>query len=111
MSLILPIKLKNTSASRAAQEIRDKVQANWLGMVSAQIEIFERLWKSKEYGAQEVLDELGSDATQLFQLGAANVGTILSVKPDALTEAQWKPPFLVEFNADGTVKITDKPNS
>jgi len=111
MSLIQPVIVSDTPATRMAKEIRARVQTNWAGMIQAQIDIYDRLWKSQEYTPQAVLDALGTDATQLFQLGAVNVGAILTIKPDALTEEQYKPPFVCTFNPDGTVTVTTTPNT
>jgi hypothetical protein len=110
MSLIQPIDPVLTPAQKAAQEIRANVQHVWSTMVQRQIDIFKRVWLSGDYTPQQVLDELGADAAQLFQLGAANVATILGIDPTALTEGQWKPPFVVQFNEDGTVTVTETPN-
>lgn len=52
--------------------------------------------------------ELGADAVQLFQLGSANVETILSIDSTALLEGYWTPPFIVRLNGDGTVMVTDE---
>lgn len=78
-------------------------------MVLGQIDIFRLVWSAPDATPQQVLDELGADAAQLFQLGAANVATILGIDPSALTEGQWKPPFVVNFNEGGTVTVTETP--
>jgi hypothetical protein len=105
MSLILPVEPVLTPAQTAAAAIREQVQRTWRTMVLGQIDIFAKVWKSGDYTPQEVLDELGTDAAQLFQLGAANVTTILTIDPTALAEPDWKPPHEVTLNPDGTVTV------
>jgi hypothetical protein len=80
-------------------------------MKTSQVSIFAKVWKSGAYTPQQVLDELGADAAQLFQFGAANVATILGIDAGALAESDWKPPVVVDFNGDGTVTVTETPNS
>jgi hypothetical protein len=111
MSLISPPQSPELTPSQtAAAQIRQQVQAVWSAMVLGQIDIFRLVWSAPDATPQEVLDELGTDAAQLFQLGAANVATILGIDAAALSDNQWKPPFVVDFNQDGTVTVTETPN-
>lgn len=110
MSLIQPVTPDTTPAALAALAIREQVQNTFQAIVLNQKEIFRKVWKSPDYSPQEVLNKLGTDAQQLFQLGALNVMTILQTDPSALLESEWKPPFVVEFPGDGTAIVTSTPN-
>ena len=78
-------------------------------MIDTQIGSFDLVWHNSQATPQEVMDALGTDGVELFENAAALVQCILTVKHDALTEYNWKPPFVYVPNNDGTVTITNTP--
>lgn len=105
MSLITAPFETPSPAKIAADIIRSNSFGLWRRMVETQINTFDLVWRNTYATPQEILNELGGDAAELFQHAAALVQCILTVNPTALTEAQWKPPVTVTPNPDGTVTL------
>ena len=104
MSLIDP-NSNLTAAQKTARIIRLSAVRLHSVMLSSHQEIFNALWETPGVDAQDVLDEFGTDATSLFDSGAAAVGILLSQNPTCLTEVQYLPKRIPTFNPGGTVTL------
>ena len=105
-----PQKLEPTEAVRNAESVKRLANKGTDALLASVIRSMAKIWVSE--APQDVLDELGTDAKELFELNANTVQflfTELTGKRDAqlaeITEIlATVPPYTV--NEDGTVTIT-----
>lgn len=109
MSLLQSPQLNRPTSEIVKEQIQSLIPNLFTQIKSTQQTIFRLVWHNTRLTPQEVCDALGTDAQQLFELGADNVALILKYDSSFPT-SNWKPPFVVQFNGDGTVTITDTPN-
>lgn len=64
--------------------------------------LFGLVWKHPKLTPQQVLDAIGTDAVQLFTLGALLQATILEASPQTILPSV---PNQIVFNVDGTIKV------
>lgn len=110
MSLLPKLIEDRTPAQIAADEIRTAIGSLVAKMVSTQKTIFHKLWKPEApLITQDILDALGPDAAQLFELGSVNVEMILRLyagaEPPVITPDEYVPPKPYTIHEDGTVTL------
>lgn len=110
MSLLPKIVDDRTPAQIAADEIRAAIGELAEKMVSSQKTIFHKLWRPESpLITQDILDALGTDAAQLFELGGVNVQTILQLYANAekpvLSPDEYVPLKPYTIHEDGTVTL------
>ncbi len=76
------------------------------GLIGVYSDIAKRVWDNQQgLTPQEVMDALGTNAADLFQLSALLVTTVNTAKPGTLDGEQ---PYEFTINPDGTVTVGAK---
>lgn len=101
-----PVLTKEQLTKRTNQQIRVLLNNQFRQIIQVTNQVAELVWNNAEgLTPKEVVDALGTDAVQLFQIGAVMAGAINAITPNTLpTEA----PYNVTINQDGSVTVGDK---
>lgn len=106
-----------TVAQKAAKRIRSASARLHALMLNSHQEIYQALWETPTsppaepndpptyINAQDILNELGTDAAALFVAGGKAVEILLGQNAAALTEAQYLPKRAPTINVNGTVTL------
>lgn len=99
---------QQTPAGEVALQIRRIVASTWNRMRYAQEECHRLLWDHPEgINPQEILDALGTDAADLFAVGADLSELILKHDPE-FPLSRVQPPVPPVFEPDGKVKLPEQ---
>lgn len=90
---------------QAALEVRRQSAYLQSAMLTAHQQIYQTVWSNPNATPQEILDEIGTDAADLFIAGSKLVDIVLTQNPAALTEEQYLPKQAPTLNPDGTVTL------
>ena len=96
-----------TQAQKLKEFISSIKQSNKvaLDMLKKSHEInFNNIWNNPSFTPQEIFDEFGTDAVQLFQVSSATQEFIKMCDPDYEILV---PPVEFTINEDGTVTVTE----
>jgi len=74
-------------------------------LIRATKNTFKNVWYNPEATPQEIFNEFGTNASIIFNDHAAAVQCVLTIKPRALTPADYTPPFEYTINQDGSVTV------
>ncbi len=97
---------------RAAKNIINSVQSAHTTLLNTQKNVFKAVWNNPQgLTAQQVLDALGSKASELFLVGSKTVDFLLSLEADVIKPDEFLPYKEVVINANGTVTVTNTPNA
>jgi len=93
-------------AEDAAESIRTQIKGTWNQILMAHQRGMATIWNDLPEGTtpQDVLDELGTDAADVFTLSAALATLIGSIDPDAVVHVPEG--VTVTANDDGTVTLS-----
>ncbi len=96
---------------RAAKNIIGSVQTTHNALLNTQKNVFRAVWNNQQgLTPQQVLDALGSKASELFLVGGKTVDFLLSLEADVIKPDEFLPYKEVTINANGTVTVTNTPN-
>lgn len=82
--------------------IKNKLSQQSLSLINSFTQMHSMVWHNKYLTPQEMMDALGTDAHQLFQVAAAVKTLVNTFSPGAITLGPEK---TLVFNDDGTVTI------
>lgn len=91
-----------TKQAKCKQSIQQTLNAQYKSIIFNFTRIFALVWDNNDLTPQQVMDALGTDAAQLFQIASAMQTAVNSIQPDSLPQS---PPKSVTANDDGTVTI------
>jgi hypothetical protein len=100
--MTIPDIIKRSPARSRAETARNIASGLWSQMVSGYNNGLAQLWHPSDCTTQEVLQELGTDAAQLFQLSAALRNFINDIAPGTLAEPELPP---LVYHDDGRVTL------
>jgi len=73
--------------------------------VSQHARLFQQFWENRKVSPQEILDEYGTDAAQLFAYSSQLQALAKGINPDY---EPLVPPYAFTINRDGTVTVGEK---
>lgn len=104
MSLINGVPLTELAVFKLRQHIDMSIQQMAVNFKKG----FDMVWNRTDgVTPQQVLDGLGTSATELFIRSAATRDHIIAMRPELLPEEYRTPPLPVVFNNDGTVTVQE----
>lgn len=104
--LIPEVKETPPSAARvAAVDLLKDRRELAVAIVEGQRRLFDRLWKSPDAKPEDILRELGTDASAFFTEGGLLVEFLMATKTVRLSEADYAPPVAYTAHDDGTVTL------
>lgn len=97
------------TAADVAKDIRSHIQITWLRILRAHEMGMNLLWDNLPEGVtpQDVIDEFGTDAGEIFQHSAALATLIGNIDPEKVVSVPEQ--YVVNVNATGTVTLTEAP--
>lgn len=106
MNILNEIQEQRTDAQLVADELGRQIRSTWARCLSAHKRGMATLWSSLPEGVepQDVIDELGTDAADVFALSAALAQLIATVDADAVVGVPEG--VTVTANPDGTVTLS-----
>ena len=106
---IIDVEKKDKTQAEIVTQVKGRMVKLASGLyaqtVSQHTRLFQQLWKSPKVTPQEILDEYGTDAAQLFAFSAQLQALALGINPD------YEPlvsPYEYIINPDGTVTVGEK---
>jgi len=85
------------------QQITNQLQTQFGNNIATFNRIYNLVWNNPQgLTPQQVLNGLGADATELFQLAVGMANYVNSIIPNTLPTTT---PYAITFNQDGTVTV------
>lgn len=105
MSILNSFEQESNPLERVSKNLKSQAFNSFKQMILTYEDGLRRFWKNPRFTPQEISDELGNTAGELFRLHGLLYQTIKTANPDAvLTEVSSLGAFTI--NEDGTVTVT-----